>query len=158
MRENLYQTHIRKFHSIMNDYNTAAHGFKQDLQGQIGTQTDTQRTHRRDGGGGLQPLSKDLRDCVCFARQTRPLIAFRFLYCLSAVSASVLACAATLLPSISPPRCSMAFLVWRRIIACSLVLLVPSSVLRCVICCSHSRCDCSCLIPSLALSARDPVR
>jgi len=32
MRENLYQTHIRKFHSIMNDYNTAAHGFKQDLQ------------------------------------------------------------------------------------------------------------------------------
>jgi len=32
MRSNLYQTHIRRFHAIMNDYNTAAHGFKQDLQ------------------------------------------------------------------------------------------------------------------------------
>jgi len=32
MRSNLYQTHIRRFHSVMNDYNTAAHGFKQDLQ------------------------------------------------------------------------------------------------------------------------------
>lgn len=32
MRNNLYQTHIRKFHSVMNDYNSAAHGFKQDLQ------------------------------------------------------------------------------------------------------------------------------
>ncbi len=36
MRANLYQTHIRKFHAVMNDYNTAAHGFKQDLQGQLG--------------------------------------------------------------------------------------------------------------------------
>ena len=33
MRSNLYQTHIRRFHSVMNEYNTAAHGFKQDLQG-----------------------------------------------------------------------------------------------------------------------------
>jgi len=32
MRSNLYQTHIRKFHSVMNEYNTAAHSFKQDLQ------------------------------------------------------------------------------------------------------------------------------
>jgi hypothetical protein len=32
MRSNLYQTHIRRFHAVMNDYNTAAHGFKQDLQ------------------------------------------------------------------------------------------------------------------------------
>lgn len=32
MRNNLYQTHIRKFHSVMNDYNSAAHAFKQDLQ------------------------------------------------------------------------------------------------------------------------------
>lgn len=32
MRSNLYQTHIRKFHQVMNDYNTAAHGFKQELQ------------------------------------------------------------------------------------------------------------------------------
>lgn len=34
MRKNLYQTHIRRFHAVMNEYNTAAHGFKQDLQGQ----------------------------------------------------------------------------------------------------------------------------
>jgi len=32
MRNNLYQTHIRRFHSVMNDYNAAAHGFKQELQ------------------------------------------------------------------------------------------------------------------------------
>jgi t-SNARE complex subunit (syntaxin) len=32
MRTNLYQTHIRRFHSVMNDYNAAAHAFKQDLQ------------------------------------------------------------------------------------------------------------------------------
>lgn len=32
MRTNLYQTHIRRFHSVMNDYNSAAHGFKKELQ------------------------------------------------------------------------------------------------------------------------------
>ena len=32
MRTNLYQTHIRRFQQVMNDYNTAAHTFKQDLQ------------------------------------------------------------------------------------------------------------------------------
>jgi len=32
MRSNLYQTHIRKFHAVMNEYNIAAHSFKQDLQ------------------------------------------------------------------------------------------------------------------------------
>jgi len=32
MRENLYQTHIRRFHKIMNDYNTATHDFKQGHQ------------------------------------------------------------------------------------------------------------------------------
>jgi len=37
MRSNLYQTHIRKFHAVMNDYNTAAHGFKKDLQGEGST-------------------------------------------------------------------------------------------------------------------------
>ena len=32
IRQNLYQTHIRRFQSVMNDYNSAAHTFKQDLQ------------------------------------------------------------------------------------------------------------------------------
>ena len=32
IRSNLYATHIRRFQAVMNDYNTAAHGFKQDLQ------------------------------------------------------------------------------------------------------------------------------
>jgi syntaxin 1B/2/3 len=32
IRLNLYQTHIRRFQQVMNDYNTAAHTFKQDLQ------------------------------------------------------------------------------------------------------------------------------
>jgi len=32
MRVNLYQTHIRRFHAVMNDYNAASHEFKQNLQ------------------------------------------------------------------------------------------------------------------------------
>jgi t-SNARE complex subunit (syntaxin) len=32
MRTNLYQTHIRRFHSDMNEYNAASHEFKQSLQ------------------------------------------------------------------------------------------------------------------------------
>jgi syntaxin 1B/2/3 len=32
MRQNLYQTHIRRFHTDMNDYNAASHEFKQSLQ------------------------------------------------------------------------------------------------------------------------------
>jgi t-SNARE complex subunit (syntaxin) len=32
MRVNLYQTHIRRFHTDMNDYNAASHEFKQSLQ------------------------------------------------------------------------------------------------------------------------------
>lgn len=32
MRTNLYQTHIRRFHQVMNDYNAASHEFKQNLQ------------------------------------------------------------------------------------------------------------------------------
>jgi t-SNARE complex subunit (syntaxin) len=32
MRNNLYQTHIRRFHTVMNDYNGAAHAFKKELQ------------------------------------------------------------------------------------------------------------------------------
>jgi len=32
MRNNLYQTYIRRFHQVMNDYNSAAHEFKQNLQ------------------------------------------------------------------------------------------------------------------------------
>jgi syntaxin 1B/2/3 len=32
MRVNLYQTHIRRFHTDMNEYNAAAHEFKQSLQ------------------------------------------------------------------------------------------------------------------------------
>lgn len=32
MRNNLYQTYIRRFHQVMNEYNQAAHEFKQNLQ------------------------------------------------------------------------------------------------------------------------------
>lgn len=32
MRNNLYQTYVRRFHQVMNEYNTAAHEFKQNLQ------------------------------------------------------------------------------------------------------------------------------
>jgi len=32
MRVNLYQTHIRRFHQVMTDYNAASHEFKQHLQ------------------------------------------------------------------------------------------------------------------------------
>lgn len=32
MRTNLYQTHIRRFAKVMNDYNAASHDFKQNLQ------------------------------------------------------------------------------------------------------------------------------
>jgi len=32
MRANLYQTHVRRFHTDMNDYNAASHEFKQSLQ------------------------------------------------------------------------------------------------------------------------------
>lgn len=32
MRTNLYQTHIRRFHQVMNSYNSASHEFKQHLQ------------------------------------------------------------------------------------------------------------------------------
>jgi len=32
MRVNMYQTHIRRFHAVMNDYNAASHEFKQNLQ------------------------------------------------------------------------------------------------------------------------------
>jgi hypothetical protein len=49
MRSNLYQTHIRRFHAVMNEYNTAAHGFKQDLQGTTAGSTHGSvdaRTHR----------------------------------------------------------------------------------------------------------------
>jgi t-SNARE complex subunit (syntaxin) len=32
IRSNLYQTHIRRFHTVMNEYNSASHEFKQNLQ------------------------------------------------------------------------------------------------------------------------------
>jgi len=32
MRKNLYQTYIRKFHQVMQDYNRASHDFKKNLQ------------------------------------------------------------------------------------------------------------------------------
>jgi len=32
VRDNMYQTNIRKFHQVMNDYNAASHEFKQALQ------------------------------------------------------------------------------------------------------------------------------
>jgi len=32
MRENMYQTYIRRFHSVMNDYNQASYEFKKNLQ------------------------------------------------------------------------------------------------------------------------------
>jgi len=32
MRVNLYQTHVRRFHAVMNDYNAASQEFKQNLQ------------------------------------------------------------------------------------------------------------------------------
>lgn len=32
MRENLLQTHVRRFHTIMNEYNACSHQFKQNLQ------------------------------------------------------------------------------------------------------------------------------
>ena len=34
IRLNLYQTHIRRFHTIMNEYNQATHDFKKVLQDQ----------------------------------------------------------------------------------------------------------------------------
>jgi len=34
MRSNLYQTHVRKFSAVMNDYNAAVLAFKNDLQGE----------------------------------------------------------------------------------------------------------------------------
>ena len=46
MRENLLQTHVRRFHTIMNEYNACSHQFKQNLQDRtrrqlkIGTQGD----------------------------------------------------------------------------------------------------------------------
>jgi t-SNARE complex subunit (syntaxin) len=33
MRNNLYQTHIRRFHTVINEHNTAVLAFKKDLQG-----------------------------------------------------------------------------------------------------------------------------
>jgi len=48
MRINLYQTHIRRFHQVMNDYNTASYEFKQHLQ-------DTVRRQ-------LRIVNKDLPD------------------------------------------------------------------------------------------------
>jgi len=32
MRDNLYQTHLRRFHTVMNDYNSAIQVFKSELQ------------------------------------------------------------------------------------------------------------------------------
>ena len=47
MQQNLYQTHVRRFRTVMNDYNTTSHQFKQNLQDRtrrqlkIGTFTNT---------------------------------------------------------------------------------------------------------------------
>jgi t-SNARE complex subunit (syntaxin) len=35
LRSNLYQTNVRKFHSVMTGYNSAVQGFQQDLKGQM---------------------------------------------------------------------------------------------------------------------------
>jgi len=48
VRDNMYQTNIRKFHQVMNDYNAASHEFKQALQ---------ERTRRQ-----LKIVSSDISD------------------------------------------------------------------------------------------------